>query len=460
MDDRGRVVGATHQSTGEEERMAEVQPLPGIRYAPGEPLVELVTPPYDVISQEAQARYYERNPHNIIRLELGRDEPDDDALDNKYTRAAMLFAQWRLDGILRQDAPALYLYEQRFTVEGAPHVKTNLLARVRLEPWEARVVLPHERTLPKPKEDRLRVMRATAANLSPIMALYDDPHDELARSFVPLRRREPDVAFTDEAGEEHRVWVVPDPILAATVATFFNARPLYIADGHHRYETALAYRDEQRELRKGMPQEDAANFVLMALSSVEDRGLVVLPTHRIIRNVASEALTNLAERLGAYFTLEPLPPEDIAQWQTALANAGVAGNENAFVLVTPQGASLARLSDAGRGTMAGVRVEGEQPSEAWRTLDVAVLQELLLHRVLGIDDEAIRSGDFLTYTRDAGEAATAVRTGANGAALAALLRPTPPAAMRDVARAGDRMPQKSTYFYPKLITGLVINPLW
>ncbi len=440
--------------------MAKVKPLSGIRYAPDGPLADLVTPPYDVISPQAQARYYERSPHNIIRLELGRDEPGDDALDNKYTRAAMLFAQWRLDGILRQDVPSLYLYEQRFTVEGQSHAKTSLFARVRLEPWEARVVLPHERTMPKPKEDRLRVMRATAANLSPIMSLYDDPHDELAKSFVPLRRREPDVVFTDEAGEEHRLWNVPDPMLAATVATFFNARPLYIADGHHRYETALAYRDEQRELRKGLPDDDAANYVLMALSSVEDRGLVVLPTHRIIRNVAPEALTNLAERLGAYFTLEPLPSEDVSQWQTALTNAGADGQQNAFVLAPPQQAYLARLSEAGRGAMAEARVEGARPSEAWRRLDVAILQELLLHRALGIDDEAIRSGDYLTYTRDANEAASAVRSGANGASLAALLNPTPPAAMRDVARAGDRMPQKSTYFYPKLITGLVINPLW
>jgi uncharacterized protein (DUF1015 family) len=314
----------------------------------------------------------------------------------------------------------------------------------------------------KPKEDRLRVMRACAANLSPLMALYDDPHEELARSFVPLRRRPPDADFTDEAGEGHRLWVVPDPILAATVAAFFNARPLYIADGHHRYETALAYRDEQRDLRKGLPSEDAANYVLMALSSVEDAGLVVLPTHRIIRNVAPEVLSALAERLGAHFTLEPLPPEDVQRWMSALANAGKGSQGNAFVLVLPPGlggAYLARLTDAGRAAMVAAGAQADA-SEAWRTLDVAILQELLLHQALGITDEEIRGGESLTYMRSPEEAVAAVRAGTNGARLAALLKATPPAAMRDVARAGERMPQKSTYYYPKLITGLVINPLW
>jgi len=442
--------------------MAEVKPLPGIRYAASESIAALVTPPYDVISPEAQTRYYERDPHNIIRLELGREEPGDDVLDNKYTRAAMLFAQWRLDGILRQDAPSLYLYEQRFTVDGREHrehVRTSLLARVRLEPWEAKVVLPHEQTLAKPKEDRLRVLRACAANLSPILALYDDPHEELAKSFMPLRRRQPAVAFTDEAGEQHRLWTVPDPILAATVASFFNARPLYIADGHHRYETALAYRDEQRDLRKELLSDDAANYVLMALTAVEDPGLVVLPTHRVIGDVAPDVLASLPTRLGAHFTLAALPPTDIQGWLSALASAGQGGQANAFVLVLPQGAYLATLNDAGRAAMATTGPDGKA-SEAWRRLDVAVLQELLLHQALGITEEVIREGNRLRFTRSADEAAAAVRADTNGATLAALLNPTPPAAMRDVARAGERMPQKSTYFYPKLITGLVINPLW
>ncbi|MEO7002194.1 MAG: DUF1015 domain-containing protein, partial [Ktedonobacterales bacterium] len=223
--------------------MADVRPTPGIRYAPETDLAAVVTPPYDVIAPDAQARYYERSPQNIIRLELGRDEPGDDALNNRYTRAAGAFAEWRRDGVLRQDAPALYLYEQRFAPPQPSTVgerrRLSLLARVRVEPWEAGVVLPHERTLSKPKDDRLKLTRACVANLSPIMALYDDPHGELTKLFAAIRRRKPTVAFTDEAGEEHRLWLVRDATLSATIADFFQDRQLYIADGHHRYETAL-----------------------------------------------------------------------------------------------------------------------------------------------------------------------------------------------------------------------------
>jgi uncharacterized protein (DUF1015 family) len=371
----------------------------------------------------------------------------------------MLFAEWRLNGVLRQDPPSLYVYEQRFTVDGQPKHRVGLLARVRLEPWEARVILPHERTLSKPKEDRLRVMRACAANLSPIMALYDDPHEELAKSFLAIRRRQPDAAFTDEAGEEHRVWVAPDPVLAATVATFFNARQIYIADGHHRYETALAYRDELRDLRKELPSEDAANYVLMALTALEDPGLVVLPTHRIVRSVEPETLATLHDRLAAHFRLDPLPDSDVQEWLRALEQAGASG-ATTLVLVLPQGAYLATLNSAGRAAMERASSGEAKTSDAWRNLDVAVLQELVLGEALGITSEAIREGERIRYTRDPQAAVAAVREGSDGASLAALLNPTPPEAMRDVARAGDRMPQKSTYFYPKLITGLVINPLW
>jgi uncharacterized protein (DUF1015 family) len=226
--------------------MADVRPVSGLRYTAQADLAALVTPPYDVISPEAQDRYYERHPENIIRLELGREGATDNALDDRYTRAAMTFAEWRLRGVLRQDPPTLYVYEQRFSVAGADYTRASLLARVRLEPWEAGVVLPHERTLSKPKDDRLKLVRACAANLSPIMALYDDPRGQLDKRLARVRRRKPAVAFSDESGEEHRLWPAGDALLNAQVASFFDSSRIYIADGHHRYETALAYRDEVR----------------------------------------------------------------------------------------------------------------------------------------------------------------------------------------------------------------------
>ncbi|MGZ3600215.1 MAG: DUF1015 domain-containing protein [Ktedonobacterales bacterium] len=440
--------------------MADVRALPGIRYTSGD-LAALVTPPYDVISPEAQARYYERHPENIIRLELGRDEPGDDELDNRYTRAAVTFAEWRLRGILAQDVPSLYLYEQRFAAQERDYTRLSLLARVRLEPWEAGVILPHERTLSKPKDDRLKLYRACAANLSPIMALYDDPQSELAETFIEVRRTTPIADFTDEAGEGHRLWLIPGAETALEIATFFRERRLYIADGHHRYETGLAYRDEVAQARKELLDDDAANFTLMALSAIEDPGLLVLPTHRLLRDLPAARLAALDERLRDHFTVTPLASEsDGAALMEQLAAASQTGAQTAFVLVRPEDALLLTLRDEGRDAM--TRLEGVRAdaSDAWRRLDLAVLHELVFNRAVGVTDEQVRAGEHVSYTRDANSAVHAVRERADGTQLAVLVNATPPAAIRDVARAGDRMPQKSTYFYPKLITGLVINPLW
>ena len=437
--------------------MADVRPLPGICYADEGRLAALVTPPYDVISPEAQARYYERDPHNIIRLELGRDEPGDDDLDNRYTRAAADFAEWRRTSVLRQDAPSLYLYEQRFNSGGQSHARTSLLARVRLEPWDAGVILPHERTLSKPKDDRLKLTRACAATLSPIMSLYDDPAGELASILATVQTQPPVAAFSDDTGEEQRLWVVRDEALAAQIAAFFADRQLYIADGHHRYETALTYREEVRGQRPDLDADDAVNFTLMGLTALEDSGLVVLPTHRILRDLDAARLSALDQTLAAAFTSEPLDG-DSAAWMRALAEAGQSGT--AFVLVRPNGARLLRLTDAGHAALQSVHGEDVGTSDAWRALDVAVLHALVLDAALGVTPDAVRAGEHVSYTRDAEAAAAAVQAGSDEAQLAVLLNATPPAAIRDVARAGDRMPQKSTYFYPKLMTGLVINPLW
>ncbi len=433
--------------------MADIRPFSGIRYAPElrPHLAALVTPPYDVISPEAQAAYYDRHPNNIIRLELGLDEPGDDTLNNRYTRAAATFADWRLRGILRQDErPAMYLYRQRFQSGGKDYWRASLLARVRLEPWEAGVVLPHEKTMAKPKSDRLKLLRACAANLSPIMALYQDEQETLQQLFKALNEFPPEADFTDEAGEEHWLLPITDEAHLRTIQDFFGNQRLYIADGHHRYETALAYRDELREMRKDLHPGDAANFVLMSLSAFEDPGVVILPTHRLIKGVAAERVRGLTETLKPYFTIEALPAS-ISASQALEALAAEAGT--AFVLVTAEQTFRVRARPE-----VAQRMAATGRSAAWQSLDVAILQTLALEEGLGLDAEAMTSGDFLTYIRDADAAVAAVQNGS--AQLAALVRPTRVEQLRDVAAVGDRMPQKSTYFYPKLITGLVMNPLW
>lgn len=433
--------------------MADIRPFAGIQYAPelGPHLAALVTPPYDVISPEAQVAYYDRHPNNIIRLELGLDEPGDDTLNNRYTRAAATFADWRLRGVMRQDArPAMYLYRQRFQRGGKDYWRASLLARVRLEPWEAGVVLPHEKTMAKPKSDRLKLLRACAANLSPIMALYQDEQETLQQLFKALNEFSPEVDFTDEAGEDHWLLPITDEAHIRTIQDFFVEQRLYIADGHHRYETALAYRDELREMRKDLHPEDAANFVLMSLSAFEDPGVVILPTHRLVKGVAAERVRGLAESLKPFFTVEALPASVSA---TQALEALSAEGDAAFVLVmAEQTFRLQARPDVAQ------RMAATGRSSAWQALDVAILQTLALEEGLGLDAEAMTGGDFLTYLRDADAAVAAVQQGK--AQLAALVRSTRVEQLRDVAAAGDRMPQKSTYFYPKLITGLVINPLW
>lgn len=433
--------------------MADVRPFPGLRFhVPATELAAVVTPPYDVITPTAQANYYARHPHNIIRLELGQDEPDDDALDNRYTRAAATFAEWRLTGDLCQDPPTLYVYQQQFAVGDATYTRTSLLGRVRLEPWDAGVILPHERTLAKPKDDRLRLLRACTANLSPLMVLYDDPDHAVAALTAAVTTAEPAVDFTDEQQERHVLWLVTDPALQAQITAAFAGRQLFMADGHHRYETALAFRDEVREARRELAPDDAANFALMALIATDDPGLVVLPTHRLVRNLDAPTVANIPERLSRFWEVEPLDPAEGPSLTAQLAELQATG-VTAAIVATRKHQWLVRLRPEAQD-----RLQATGETEAWQKLDIAAVHELIVDEALGIPRDVVATSDQISYTRSAEEALVALTSGA--AQVAILLNPTLPTQVRDVAQAGGRMPQKSTYFYPKLITGLVINPVW
>lgn len=433
--------------------MAEVRPLQALRYASeviGD-LAQVITPPYDVISPEGQATYYKRNPYNIIRLELGKEETGDTTLNNVYTRAAAMLAEWRLQGILRQDeTPGYYLYQQQFTHHGQQFTRTSLLARVRLEPWSARVILPHENTLAKAKDDRLKLYRACATNLSPIMCLYDDPQGRMRRL---LSSYTPETQIVDEVGERHLLHSIIDEQQIALIQDFFAQRQLYIADGHHRYETALAYQEELQEQRHGLHPDDAVNFTLMALIDMDDPGMLVLPTHRMLFHLSPEALAALSvEKLGAYFAVQTL--DDIhtsEEIQDRLAQAGQ--QATALVLKTREQTLLLTLNESGRA-----RMITSEHSEAWNGLDVAIAQKLVLEDTLGLRPGDMTAGTYLRYTHDTQQALNALNDG--DAQAIVFLNGTPLRQVGDVAQADDRMPQKSTYLYPKLITGLIMNPLW
>ncbi len=438
--------------------MADVQPLQGIRYSRDTvgDLARVVTPPYDVISEEDQARYYARSPYNIIRLELGKEEPGDTSLNNRYTRAAAIFGEWRINDILRQEAtPCYYLYQQIFNHDGQTYTRTSMLARVRLEPWSAKVVLPHETTHSKAKDDRLRLLRACAANFSPIMSMYEDPQGRIRR-LLAAHAANAEVQFTDEVNEQHRLHLFTDPTQIALIQNFFAERQLYIADGHHRYETALNYRDEIREQRRFIHENDAVNFVLMALIDVDDPGLLVMPTHRLLIGLNPEALHALSsQQLAEYFKVQELGTRVTSEAiLEQLAQAGK--EETSIVISTPEQNWLLRLNEQGKR-----RMEQSSHSTAWNELDVAVVHTLLLEDLLSISQEDVTAGKYIRYTRDAQEALQAVKTGeATRVQGALILNATRVRQVCDVAQADDRMPQKSTYFYPKLITGLVMNPVW
>ncbi|HEU5384195.1 MAG TPA: DUF1015 domain-containing protein [Ktedonobacteraceae bacterium] len=433
--------------------MADVRPLNGIRYAPTavSDLAQVITPPFDVISEEAQERYYTRNSYNVIRLELGKITPEDTTLDNRYTRAATALAEWRLAGVLRQEeVPTYYAYRQIFKHGGQTYQRTSLIARVRLEPWEEHVVLRHEFTRKKDKDDRLQLMRACAANLSPIMSMYNDPQGRMRR-LLGEHLQQPEVRVTDEAGEEHLLQPVTDPSQLEQIQSFFAERQLYIADGHHRYETALNYRNELLTMRHELSRDDAANFVMMALVDLDDPGMLVLPTHRLFSDLNPDVLANLnSVSLGRYLAVRELTHVDEDTLQE-LARAGESAPS--FVLMMNQRGWLLSLNEAGQQRMA---TAGH--SAAWRALDVAIAHTLILEDLLNLQPADLTAGQHVRYTHDEQEVLKAVREGQAQAAL--FLNATRVRQICDIADADDQMPQKSTYFYPKLITGLVLNPLW
>ncbi len=447
--------------------MAEIVPLAGLRYNTEavKNLADVVTPPYDIIDNAAQERYYERHPYNIIRLEYGKTKPDDTPQDNRYTRAASIFRAWREKRVLVQDTPPVfYLYEQEFELKGTKMVRTGFICGVKLEPYARGVILPHEETIPKHKADRLELLRACRANFSPIFGLYTD---EGALAENVLRKsaagRSPDVHFTDDQGETHRLWVIGDRQTIKSVQGILAGKRIYIADGHHRYETALAYMEEreasgQKAHVLADSGEPAYRYVMMTLVNLYDPGLVILPTHRLIVDsplTAGELLARLAED----FTVEEITGGGEERGAEKLLSAmkerqRTGAGAHAFGMYAG-GGKFYLLTVKDNGVIK--KFMPAEKSPAWQSLDVSILHKLVMERHLGIGEELRAEGEHLAYTRCPHEAVAAVDAGE--CQLAFFLNPTPVEDVIAVASAGEKMPQKSTYFYPKLVTGLVINPV-
>ena len=429
--------------------MADVRPFRALRYAPTADPALAIAPPYDIISPAEQQALYERSPHNVVRVEYGMRHETDTEADSRYTRAAADLAHWRAEGVLAiDDRPAIYGYRQAFAWADERYTRHAWFVALRLEEWEKGVVKPHEHTLANPKADRMSLLRATHTQVSPVYSLFR----ERAPSVTRIPEGEPLFDFEAD-GQRHMLSAITDAPGIAAFQAMLAASDVYIADGHHRYETALAYRDEVRARASGWTGDEPENFVLMALTRHDDPGLLVLPTHRLVHKPfdASNALKRIHRRFSVG---SGLPPVQLGVALRDMHDQASAG-ETAFVAIGLDGSRVHTLTLADR-----TGVESLMPreqSDPWKRLDVNVLQYGVLLDIVGIDDEALREGGAVSYVQDPMDAERAVASGM--AACAFLLNATPVEQVLAVSDAGGRMPQKSTYFYPKLPTGLVIRAL-
>ncbi len=418
--------------------MADVQPLEAIRYAPNVDLARVVCPPFDTIAPKEQRRLYDRSPHNAVRLELPKE-------GDPYKAAAKTLSQWLGKGTLvRDEAPAFYVYQQEFAHGGESYRRRLLFGRLRLEPWDSGIVLPHERTFRGPKEDRLKLLHSLRMNTSPIFLVYPDSRQQV----VPLVARaagvEPTVQFSDEDGFSHSLWRIDDPSIVTAISRGLQKEKLYVADGHHRYETALAYSEESQA------GDGRDGFVLVALAVADDPGLLVLPIHRMVN--VDPPVENVLKLLDTLFEVESRP--SLPDLLRDMADRG--RMVNSFGLVAADSPDLYLLTlldpDAAESYLPSER------SSTWRRLDAAIATSVILRHTLGLNSDQLEDIRTVWYGEDAERAVAEVRQGR--AKYAVLLNPISPQRVMAIADGGERMPQKSTFFYPKIPTGLLFHPLF
>lgn len=437
--------------------MPEFLPFRGIRYnleQVGE-ASRVVAPPYDILSDEGVAELYRKSPYNIIRIDLGKaDEDGHKTTEDWHARAGELFRRWRREGILvDEEAPAYYVLRQRYALpDGTRKELVGLVGCCRLSPFSQGEVLAHEHTFAKPKADRLRLMQETAANISQVYAFYSDPEQRVRALLQPVLAGEPQASALDDEGQEHDMWVVTDPGLLQEIQAVFAQRPLFIADGHHRYETALAYKEE-RAAAEGDDERAGWNYVMMFAANLDEGGITVLPTHRlIVPRLKVTDVEAFRAALGEWYVVE----ESQMDAEEALAYArGQVTEESGRMGCYLGGGRWLWLAPTDKERLIEA-VPGET-SRAVKGLTVTALHEVVLPRAFGIGREEQAAGETIEYLRDADEGIARVDQGEAGALIYV---PAPgPRDILEVASAGDVMPHKSTYFYPKLLTGLVMNDL-
>ena len=430
--------------------MADVQAFRAFRYdlARVGNLSDVIAPPYDVIDSALQDQLYARSPNNVVRLILGRETPADTERDNRYTRAAQALRDWMQDGVLVQDsARSLYVYHQEFEVEGRRHTRKGFMARVRLEPFGSGRIYPHEETMSGPKADRLKLFQATQMNLSQVFGLYPDGDGTAQAKLDAAVGRQPPRQATDHLGVVSKLWPVTDQQVVSAVTGMLADKPIFIADGHHRYETALRYLQDKQQSGEVTGPDHPANFVLMMLVGMSDPGLRVLPTHRLVSGIGNPRADALRLALAGHFELETVASAKDA-WE--LIEADGSQQMLGFGTIADGVWQLGRFKSP--QLMAEVAAEH---SEAWRELAVAVLHRVVLDRLLRAG--SVSDGPRCRYVHLLKEVTDVVA--AKSCELAVLVPPATMGHVESIASNLEKMPPKSTYFYPKLLSGLVVNSL-
>jgi uncharacterized protein (DUF1015 family) len=440
--------------------MAQIVPFRGILYNPEKinDFSDVVAPPYDVISPQQQDQLHQRHPNNVIRLILGKVEKSDTDQNNRYTRASAFLQTWLKQKILVRDhLPTLYLSSVEFPIETNLITRFGLIALVRLEPFEKGVVLPHEKTFSKVKSERLELMKACHSNFSPIFSLYSDHDDILETLKQAALHRDPDMKMFDSNGFLQKLWRITDTSVHRIISEAMLNKTIFIADGHHRYETALNYRDWVARRTQNFSEDHPANYIMMSLSSMEDPGLVILPAHRILRHVGNEALDAFDKKVDQYFEIENFDfrhrdMDTVREQFIKALHSKSERNSIGFYRKKNQAFTLLILKP---GVME--KLFSDEIPKSLRKLDVTVLTRLIFMDILGFDQEYLDNEKLITYSsRDTDAIETVLNRDYD---LTFILNPTKIEQVQQVAQKGLIMPRKSTYFYPKVISGHVLNSL-
>ncbi|MCD6295775.1 MAG: DUF1015 domain-containing protein [Deltaproteobacteria bacterium] len=440
--------------------MAIIAPFKGLtyNYYARQDFEAIVAPPYDVISEEEREVYYQKDPYNVIRLILAKKKIGDSDWDNRYTRAADCFKRWESSGILLpSDRPSIYLNSLTYDPGNGDPLRTRwgIIALVRIEDEDARVILPHERTFSAHRDDRLKLMRACSAQLSQIFGLYEESDNTVIEGARKVADFPPEIAFDFEDGTSHRIWVIQNPRVFKNIADVMRNKSIFIADGHHRYETARNYRNIMRARHGHKSLKRSYEYVMMYLSNMSDEGLTILPSHRLVKEVPDIEPGTLLERVGKWFGITSFPfkgndiSKECADLKQKLKEAGRQDTVIAFYHTKSDQCYLLSLKPGARGQL------GDDLHASLKKLDVLVLSRFILQKGIGLTKQDLDNDEIIHYQSNMTTAVSQVRSG--DYQMAFLLNPTKIEHVQEIANNSLVMPRKSTYFYPKILTGLVFN---